>query len=340
MRLKISIVIPCYNVEEYISQCLDSVVNQTYENIEIICINDGSTDNTLTILKNFVQRDHRMILLDQTNKGLSLARNVGLEKCTGDFVMFLDSDDYLSLQTLSEVSAYLNKRELICFSYNRVYNDDINPRKLNLHGEYNADYIQRRMVGLCNEELSDPSQMDSLVTVCMKLYVADIIKKNNILFTDTSLIGTEDLLFNLQYLEFAKNVEVIDLPFYFYRKTNASSLTSIYKENLFEKWKVLYSIIDEIIKCKNIEFKLALENRICLSIIGLGLNETFSGKSNTAKKQQLLKILSDPLYEQAYSTLSLKNFPLHWKLFFYFAKNKMTIPLLWMLQIIKLKISK
>ena len=90
---KISIIIPCYNVESYISQCLESVINQTYTNLEIICINDGSTDCTLSFIQKISHEDSRFVVIDQLNKGLSAARNIGISKSTGDLIMFLDSID-------------------------------------------------------------------------------------------------------------------------------------------------------------------------------------------------------------------------------------------------------
>lgn len=335
----VSIIIPCYNVEEYVSQCLDSVITQTFKNIEIICINDGSTDSTPAILKDYVNKDNRIKVLNQNNSGLSAARNFGVQHSTGDFLMFVDADDWLeknAIQTLkNQVSV-----DLICCSYNRIFQSQILPRKLNLKGTFDASFLQRRMVGLLGKELGDPSQIDSLVTAWAKLYKTKILKDNNIQFVDTKIIGTEDALFNITYLEFAETAAVIDLPLYNYRKTNFTSLTNTYNPQLFDKWKILYSKISELRKGKNEDFYIALNNRICLSIIGLGLNETFSTKSPTEKRKKLKEILSDPLYEKAYSNLNLKYFPFHWKLFFYLAKNKWVTPLLWMLDIIKLKISK
>lgn len=339
MRFKISIVIPCYNVEDYISQCLDSVVNQTYENIEIICINDGSTDRTAQILDKYAERDRRIMIVTQKNAGLSAARNIGIQNSSGDSLMFVDADDWMEKNAVQMVTEK-ERVDLICFSYNRIFQTRTEPRKLKLSGNFDASLIQRRIVGLIREELADPSQTDSLVTAWGKLYNTELVKKNAIQFLDTKIIGTEDALFNIHYLQFAETVTIIDLPLYNYRKTNFTSLTNTYKPELFEKWKVLYDKIGESIKGKNGDFNAALQNRICLSIIGLGLNETFSKKSNAQKRKKLTEILSDPLYEKAYSKLTLKYFPLHWKLFFYFAKNKMTGPLLWMLQIITLKISK
>lgn len=93
--MKVSIIIPVYNVENYLRVCLDSVVNQTYSDLEIICINDGSTDSSLDILNEYAKNDSRILVVSQSNRGLAAARNTGLEYVTGELCYFLDSDDYI-----------------------------------------------------------------------------------------------------------------------------------------------------------------------------------------------------------------------------------------------------
>jgi glycosyltransferase involved in cell wall biosynthesis len=99
---KVSIVIPVYNVEKYLRQCLDSVVNQTLKDIEIICVNDGSTDNSLQILEEYANKDDRIKIINKDNGGLSSARNAGLEIATGVYIGFVDSDDYIEIETYNE----------------------------------------------------------------------------------------------------------------------------------------------------------------------------------------------------------------------------------------------
>lgn len=94
--VKVSIIVPIYNVEKYLANCLESLINQTYQDIELICINDGSTDQSPKILEQYAQKDPRIIMINQENKGISCARNTGLEKATGEYITFVDSDDALS----------------------------------------------------------------------------------------------------------------------------------------------------------------------------------------------------------------------------------------------------
>ena len=97
---KISVIVPVYNVEEFLKTCLDSVCNQTFEDIEIICINDGSTDSSPDILQAYSKKDSRIKVYNQENKGLGFVRNIGMEYASGDYVYFIDSDDHIALNTL------------------------------------------------------------------------------------------------------------------------------------------------------------------------------------------------------------------------------------------------
>lgn len=109
---KISVIIPVYNVENYLNECLDSVVNQTFEDIEIITVDDGSTDKSLSILKKYWRHDSRFTIISQENKGLSAARNAGLKIAKGEYIYFLDSDDYIELDALQELYAQASEKDL------------------------------------------------------------------------------------------------------------------------------------------------------------------------------------------------------------------------------------
>lgn len=320
--MKLSIIIPCYNVENFVQKCTESILMQQGFDLEILMINDGSKDNTLQILENLAEKDFRIKVINQQNQGLSGARNTGIEKATGDYIMFIDADDTLEPDALKTIASFFQEEDLFCFSYNRIFGDHKLPRKFKMQGKFPARVIQRRIVGLIDAELSDPSQTDALVTAWGKIYKTDIIRKNQIQFTDTKEIGTEDALFNIQYLEHAQTTQILDKPMYNYVKINADSLTKLHKPNLFGQWKNLYTKISGIIHAKDAEFRKALNNRIALSIIGLALNETFSEKPFYSKRQKISEILHDDLYQKAYQNLEMKYFPLHWKVFFYAAKYK------------------
>ena len=119
--MKISFIVPIYNVEKFLKPCLDSLINQTYQDIEVIAVNDGSTDTSLQILEDYAAVDKRICILDQQNQGLSMARNAGLEKITGEYVFFVDSDDYVALNAAERiVNAVKKYPQLDIVTFSRI----------------------------------------------------------------------------------------------------------------------------------------------------------------------------------------------------------------------------
>ena len=103
----LSVIVPVYNTEKYLRECLDSIINQTFRDIEIICVNDGSTDKSLEILKEYALKDNRIKVITQGNKGQSVARNIGLNNASGKYITFIDSDDYLDFNTYKIVLSFV-----------------------------------------------------------------------------------------------------------------------------------------------------------------------------------------------------------------------------------------
>lgn len=346
----ISIILPCYNVEQFVGRCLDSLLSQTYPNIEVIAVNDGSTDGTTDILRKYARQDKRIRLIEQPNKGLSGARNKALQEATGTYIMYVDSDDWIEETTCVEIVDIVNRKDydVVFWGYTREFANKSLPRAIypadtEFHPK-DIDRLHKRFFGLTGKELSDPSQGNSIVTVWGKLYKAAILKDNRIQFIDTKTIGTgEDILFNIQVFTHVRSAYYLNKYFYHYRKTNTQALTITYKRDLYDKWNRLHDLIGENIPDdgegkSDDTFSAALQNRICLSTIDLGLNELYSGKSTREQRQFLYGILSSPRYRNAFDELDFSYFPVHWKLFFHAAKNrKATLLYLMLLAIKKLK---
>ncbi len=326
----ISIVIPVYNTGEYLKECLDSVCNQTYDNIEIIVINDGSTDNSLEILRQYEEFDKRIILIDQENKGLSEARNIGVKHSKGSYILFLDSDDYIELTTCEEAikAALCSDSDVILWPYCREYGGESKPvyflgKEKVVYDKSNSNCLYQRMVGLVGDQLKNPQMTDSMITAWGKLYKKELLQ--NVYFVDTKLIGTEDALFNIEVFSKVKKAVYIPKTFSHYRKTNNISLTHVYRKNLALQWKELYRRIYAILNKTNATpiMYTALNNRICLGLIGLGLSivddRTMSGKK---KKEEIKHILQMKHYQLAIGEFSLQYMPVHWKSFFFFVKKK------------------
>ena len=201
-----SIIVPVYNVENYIERCLNSLVNQTFKDIEVITINDGSTDKSLELLNKYAKEDIRISVIDLGDEGVSYCRNLGIEKANGKYIMFVDSDDWIdsSMVEVMYKKAEENKLDLVMCSYIREFKDHSKEKIFNLPQEiiYKDNEVKnellRKLVGPIKEELSNPEMLDALGTVWGKLYRADILKENKIKFVDLKEIGSaEDTLFNI-----------------------------------------------------------------------------------------------------------------------------------------------
>ncbi len=330
---KVSIIIPVYNVEKYLPKCLESVLGQTYADLEIICVDDGTPDRSAAVILSYTEKDGRIKLISQKNQGLSGARNTGVKAATGKYIVFLDGDDWLDTETVETAvsAAEKNNADIVMWGYVREFPDRSDEKKIfdsdKIFDESGCRELHRRMAGLYGEETADPSNADSLVTAWGKLYRADIIKENGLEFVDTKLIGTEDALFNLQCFGFVHSAAFINRPFNHYRKDNDVSLTRSYKAKLFTQWNELYDRMDGYIKEKNLpeDFSSALNNRICFSMIGLGLTEMLNHDGHTARIKNIRKFLSTPRYKNAYKKLDMRYLPAHWKLFFTLCKRKMAV---------------
>ena len=141
--VKISVVIPVYNVEKYLEQCLDSVIAQSFEDIEVICVNDGSTDSSLEILKRYADNDSRIKIISQKNKGAGAARNVGIENAAGEYVYFMDSDDYLNSDAFERLNGFLDDEpDFVMFKISNFYEDGT---KADDDDYYTMPYLKSRV---------------------------------------------------------------------------------------------------------------------------------------------------------------------------------------------------
>lgn len=221
----VSIVVPVYNVHEYLERCLDSICSQTLNDIEIILVNDGSIDNCGEICNTYARKDRRIKVIHKSNGGLSSARNAGLDISTGDYVGFIDADDWIEETMFYDMykNAEINKSDLVVCNYQSVFsNRNVEPSKTDIKDEltinlkeisysrYILDYYLRFKHGYC---------------VWNKLYKRDIIEKYNLRFQPNNEIYAEDVLFNLYYLCHINRISTVPkvLVNYFQREGSLSS---------------------------------------------------------------------------------------------------------------------
>ena len=338
MNNLISIIVPMYNVERYLTRCLDSIVNQTYHNLQIICVNDGSPDNCLSIARYYAKQDSRIIVIDQINQGVSAARNIGLSKAVGDYIMFVDSDDWLDLECCRTVLELALRKDydVVLWPYRKIFSNRVENQFV-YNGDIDFDCkssikngIFKDLIGPSENDLKRPYVLDSKVTVHCKLYKSSLIKKHNIRFIDMKTIGTsEDLLFNILVFNNVDSAYFLNVALYNYLKINENSITTVYKPSLQQQWDNLHKYILKMVDLNKFgaQYKKAYFNRIACSIIGLGLNEMNKESPFYDSRMSILKIVSNRKYEIALAEISIKNMPPHWKLFFICARYKLATPL-------------
>lgn len=332
MESLISIIIPIYNSAQYLRKCLDSILSQSYSNFEAICIDDNSTDNSLKILQKYSEKDDRIKVIHKKNEGVSLARNAGLDVARGEFLLFVDSDDWIEKCTceIAIQKMLREKTDVVMWPYIRERGNESKKKVI-----FNCDIIfdqtsiqeklHRRMIGIIDQELRQPENADALCTVWGKLYRRSIVEENHLRFYDIRKIGSyEDGLFNLQYFQYAKKAIYINQYFYHYRRTNESSITEVYNSHLNCQWAGLFKIMADYIDDHDLNEKYvqALKNRISLSLIPLGINEISQKCSVKNKIIGIKRIICSKEYKSAIKTLDIKFMPFHWKIFFVVAKVK------------------
>lgn len=240
----ISIIVPIYNVEAYLEKCIDSILQQTYTNIEVILVNDGSLDNCGQICDQYEKIDNRIKVVHKKNGGLSDARNAGLDIATGTYVVFIDSDDYIEKDLIDQSYKIIdeNNLDLVSFDY----------RKVDEQGEI----IEESVLGL-EDSIYDLNELglnkyiikkiytyEHGVEAWHKMYKMSIIKDNNLKFTYNDLIFAEDLLFNLSYLVHVKKCATMSQTYYNYL-IRETSIMGKPKKDLFIRYRNLFQTLEK-----------------------------------------------------------------------------------------------
>lgn len=280
----ISIIIPVYNVEDYLNECLDSIVNQSYNDCEIIIIDDGSTDGSLFICKEYEKKDTRIKVLHKENGGVSSARNLGLDIAKGDWIWFVDADDWIKPDALSILDYYINK-----FDSDMIF-----------HGLVRVDKSGKRIEDHPIEDFR--SSADSFLEkhyCCqngMLLFNGKIIRQNNIRYTEGIVMG-EDLEFQYKYLLYCKYPISIAYNLYYYRYregsaiSNKNSLINNMKNNFHNSFSLLFYANNSGLEIKHwmcIRIKRLVKSAI-QSGAKLGHNERKEARQNLISLRKYIK---------------------------------------------------
>ena len=295
--IKISVIISIYNTEKYIRECLDSVINQTLKNIEIICVNDGSTDNSSKILKEYAVKDKRIIIIEQKNQGLSCSRNNAMKIAKGEYIQFLDSDDYLKSDTIEKLYNFANKNDLELCSFsgynfidgenelleNKYWDFDFLPT------DFNCDHFNYKD---CFDFINKLP-----VSSCLTIYKNDFIKKYQFEFPKG--LCFEDNVFYSKALLSAQRCGILKEKLYC-RRIHGNSITQNWDKHFYDYIKIV-DILLSWIKQNKIELYNTYKNHYLTGILNRFKN------FNTGIKKLYIKKLKDLIerYTTCFDSLSL-----------------------------------
>lgn len=323
---EVSIIIPIYNGEKYIKRCLDSVINQTYKNIEIICINDGSEDNSLKILKEYKDLDNRIVIIDKENAGVSSARNDGIMRSRGEYITFVDVDDWLELDAIESLYRTLIEKnvDVVRANYYRNFKYNINSSIGNLYE------LSNKLLSTNQDDFAN-LVIDRLLDGRIPCYVVLLlIKKEYILKTslfrrDVQLM--EDTIFYNELFSNISNIFFMDKPIYHYycNENSCTKSCEYYIRNMYNIIKVNNYLKEIITNSKfNSDVRIKKMNTIHLNMI---VNHIFMlFKSANFDKSDIINEL-DKLHNNEYMKEILENsniqmLPIHLKIPIILAKKR------------------
>ncbi len=289
IKPEITVIIPVYNLELYIERCLESICNQQFENIEILVIDDGSSDSTGRLIKKMAEIDRRIKYIYQENKGVSVARNKGIKLSTGKYIMFVDGDDYIQNTMIAQM--YKNKK-----------NSDMIISKLDIEST-TEKYINTQSKEDVIKDLINGKIQQS---ACGILYNANIIKENNIFFKSNMKYG-EDFIFTLEYILSIENL-VTRLNEKFYMIENReNSASRTYKIDMYFNIKKMCELLYKIFDEKNILYIYYKEIQNFLirnidMIVACIVNSNYDIK----KKQEYLYTIKKDKILRNYYNISVK----------------------------------
>lgn len=298
----VSVVLPIYNVEKYINRCLESVVNQTYKNLEIILVDDESPDKCPEICDEWAAKDKRIKVVHKKNGGLGFARNTGIENATGEYICFVDSDDYIALDTIEKAykNATESKSDIVYYGYNIVDSDGkvtqvFKPEidKLIYTGKEVTDIIFPELI---SPDYSKERKMNLMLSACTALISMKLINDANWRFVSERDIISEDVYSLTRLFGVVTCVAVVPEAFYFYCQNNAS-LTRVYRKDRYEKIKDFYD--QTILLCQDLNFPEIVKVRFAsayFAFVIATLKMIVLSKENTIEKLNYIKVIEEDVH--------------------------------------------
>lgn len=295
--IKFSIIVPIYNVEKHLTQCIESLINQTYKNIEIILVDDGSPDNSSQICDKFAAQETRIKVIHKENGGLVSARQVGVEIATGDYAVCVDGDDWIAIDYCEKIATVIEKHtpDIICFGYFSATEQKRTARPLSYQkGLYNRKDIENiifpMLIQTAKAEYFSPS-------VWSKVFRMELYRQNQ-LNVDKRIGIAEDAACSIPCIYEAKSIYVMEDCLYYYRQ-NETSMTKSKKAFRWDVPKIFYDNIRENIDIDSLDFRQQLYRKVVHELFLVAVSFFNRREPYSVIKKDILTILEDELYQEA-----------------------------------------
>lgn len=305
----VSVVLPIYNVEKYLDRCVESIVNQTYTNLEILLIDDGSPDNCPRICEEWKQKDSRIRVIHKENQGLGMARNTGIEHATGEYICFFDSDDYVDTQTIADcvAAAQADNADIVCFGLHELdVSGNVKTSLIPHAGVYRQEQV--RQTFLPNLIAADPNTGVYMgVRMCAwdAMYSMDLIRRKGWRFTSERQILSEDVYSLLELYAWVETVVVLPKAFYFYRVNNAS-LSRVFRRDRYQRIRHFY--LESLALCQKLGYSQIVADQLAVTYLAFtvaALKQLIrSDLTKQEKEQEFSAIMQDDTWQNALKLLS------------------------------------
>ena len=325
---KVSIIVPIYNVEKYLHRCVDSIINQSYKDLEIILVDDESPDKCPEMCDEYAQQDSRIKVIHKKNGGLGYARNSGLEIATGEYVAFIDSDDYVELDMVEKLYNDCCKNNLdAIFADFYVDGNTVLKKSPTYDKFYNSPLLVEELrLDMIGTEPEYPSCSKNQYSVWRGLYSLRTIKENKIVFPSEREYISEDIIFNLDFLFHSKKVKTVSEKFYHYC-FNDISLSHSYRKDRWEKQVFLLKQIalrvDEFADVNDFRLRIG---KTALAYSKIAINhEVKRNISLYDKFKNINLIIGTPDFLSLMQNYPIGRLPFKWRLYANLVRFKLSI---------------
>lgn len=306
----ISVIVPIYNVASYLDRCISSLIAQSYQNLEIILVNDGSTDESEAVCEKYAQSDSRVRLIVQKNGGPASARNMGMECATGAYFSFIDGDDWVApnlYQRMVEVIQAFQP-DMIRFGYRKMLHGRVAKvyRLPYSEGLYQGKALEQiQMDTVCNERALDYDRT-RILSACGNLYRRDLILQSEISFVSEREILNEDYLFVLQASLASRSIYICQDLFYYY-DTRPNSITTVYRTEMYQRKRALYERYQAVLARQDERYQARLNHFYIDCIYACIVNECTSRKPAYEAIQSIRFMLNDKELRKCLDTDKLRS---------------------------------